>query len=268
MSAENEQITELNKEDITSELDSFHKLIALIISILGITLIMFVDTFTSTQRIAILSACLMGISWIEWLIIFFNTKYLHQIRVATKFILTDNKENYKYVFGKLSVPYKIIHHYDTAITSISELSAMRGSNQYKILLQMNYVMAVSMLCSLFININQKNEIHFILAFIVSIGYIILSYFEMNTCNILHTVVHMIGANLICLIQIAFVLQQNWSVFAIILFIISIITMCSWVLFHFYDFKEKLPYKSNDKQKIHNKSWYCIIIEIFGMISVT
>lgn len=255
-----------NKSDAEepNELDITPKLIHTVAIISSITTVLVVgsnNNWKPNEIIAILLACVLTIDWTEWMYYFCYTKRLHQLRVATKYIDEADQSN----FGKISIPYKLVYGNKLAITTVSGLSALRGSNQNRIILQMSDISMYGIIFALAIYGDMK-EVHAILAYISGLGMFFIGFWEFNRSSSIHMSLHMLGTTLAAGMPLAFGIQQSWSIFAILLIVVSALALGLLCTMWMYDFGGRIPMESDDPEKIHRTSKICIITEFVALIA--
>jgi len=228
---------------------------AFCIVIIFICIISKLSNFPKNQTISLFVGMHLSINLIEWIYYFVSAKKLHDIKVHTRFV-----NEFQSDFGKISIPYDIEVQPNNSIRSVSALSALRGSNQYRLITSTCDVSYHALLLALIVY-GKSNDIHVWLAYLVVFGLYCVSCWEYNTICMIHTSFHIFGAFLAALMPFCFALQTSWSMISI--FLLSI-AYSSFVLQHIIIVIESLL-KKYTTTTVHIISVCCISLELIGLI---
>ena len=225
-------------------------------------LVLFISVLSNLSKleknriVALFAAMYLIINFIEWIYYFVSAKKLHAIKVHTKYV-----NGYDSDFGKISIPYNIEFQPNTAIMSVSALSAMRGSNQHRLISATCDMSSHCLLLALIVYGNTK-DVHVWIAYLVTFGLYCVSCWEFNTSCPLHVFFHLTGAGLSALTPVCFALQSCWSMWSIVL--LSICYM-SFALQNIVMLVQSRLEKYS-KTTIHAISVCCITLELIGLIA--
>lgn len=244
----------LENEHNINELDTGTKIIISLCWLFGFVVWIGTDIFVEFERnqiTAILGAYMAAIHWGEWLYYFITSGSLHQIRILCK----------KYS-GHISIPYKVVSRPHTVVPTVSGLSAVRGSTQNRILMEICVCSSYCLLFSLSSHVRLSAwEQHHLLALLSSLGMYFVGVWDFNRSCWIHMAIHNISCVLASLIIFAFLRQQKYSLFSAGLLYWCVSVFC--VLCMFWNV---IPYETNP-DNVHTLSTLSIILEIFVLAPV-
>lgn len=174
-------------------------------------------------------------------------------------------------FSNVAITNGIIEFPTIALTSISELGAITGSF-WNVTSIANC--GASYCCTLILffitwdDIDQlyKNEngkgggiTGAILILCGTYGVSMLAAFPLYTKSSMHMCMHYLGFCIMTMGIFGFGIQQNWSLFCIVLIVIYFTSVIAWVICA-WGFVKCLPLESTNSKEIHKTALVCLLIE--------
>eukprot|EP01084_Bolivina_argentea_P158669 276378_1 len=173
-----------------------------------------------------------------------------------------------YGYKLFSVPSNVTQDYYKCIKSISDISALSGSSIHTFMLIGNSMQYSLFLIAIIQKITDWKHSHDVtilqwisiyLLFVTDIGMFILGVWWIEEKSKLAMIMHYIGAfSVLVLCAVAFVFNQNFSAFSIVLVTIQVIISGLWVVLYI-----KLPNKHDDQRVVDKISYYCILTELIA-----
>lgn len=194
-----------------------------------------------------------------WIKILTQSENIYSIRVETS-IIPD--------WIPLSIPKSeaLKIRKDRVVTSISELSGIRGTHMMIALRIMSAL--ISTFCTiaiqadlhhrsaLFLNIKTSEDLVPVFLFMATIGQFFVGHFELNHVDKFHTTFHYIGVLLMSAGMFSVGFALRWSAFSKIILSTYYVIFIGWTWFC-----AKCPKKSNDIRVVTWNSKMCIGIEL-------
>ena len=246
-------------EGMETQLDTKIKLKctgAFFVLILFISLLSKMTNFTKNNIVSLFAGMFLVINYIEWIYYFVSAKKLHAIKVHTKYVNDRNSD-----FGRISIPYHIEFQPNDAVISVSALSALRGSNQHRIISSTSDVSSHCLLLALVV-FGNLNNVDVWIAYLAAFGLYCVSCWELNNSCPLHVFFHNIGACLAGLVPLCFCLQTCWSISSIVLLSVCYVSFALqnvvWLV------QSRL--EKYTKETTHIISVCCITLELIGLIA--
>lgn len=247
--------------DAASATDRSFKKSYAIITILAYTLIAFMSS-----RITINFQLAMGIFltynyWnLFWLKVLFLSPNMYNVKVPTGMIED---------WIQLSIPYGAIQlKKDRIVTSISQLSGIRGTHMMVALRVMSAVINALFLVAIHVDLHYRNaemclftcqtnaDYVPLFMYIFCIGEFLTGHFELNLKDSFHTTMHYFGVLGIFTGSLMIGFVSNWSYFSIGM-IASEYASC-WYWFHICG---KVSHKSKDLAEVTKNSKKCVGSEL-------
>ena len=201
------------------------------------------------------SGIMNGILFAHFFILLFSIliscQDLHHVRVKRRRSLLG---------GQLFVPYAVETDKSTPLYSVSSIVGLRGSNTEKLISSLMYLVVGNSVCSITMNIIESNNdesfLTNIMALIGAYGlWLLLTWQVEHTfeSDVKHGISFFIG--FICTF-IALLIQQHYSLFSVLLVIISIISLFLYGL---------LSLTKCKREMIHTQSISMLLLESVALV---
>lgn len=187
---------------------------------LGPTLALYNEKFNSNESAALMGAYIVFIYCLEWFYHFSKTDLCLRKVLCTKMF-------------SWSIPHQLIEYKNKLVYTISSLSSCRGSTQHRIVTQISVCSGYCILYTLLTHVKSQNikiELHHTFAAVAAIGMCLIGLWEYNDSCQIHTHIHHICLGLLSCILLAFLLQQEYSQFSVLL---CVVTACLLLIVVFF-----------------------------------
>jgi magnesium-transporting ATPase (P-type) len=198
---------------------------------------------------------LWGLTWINLLVTSTN---IYSIRVPTA-RLED--------WVPVSVPKGPLQiRKNRVVTSISELSGIRGANMMLALRVMTATINMLILVAIQADLHHRNAIFGyiqsqqdmvpVCLFVLAIGFFCTGHFELNNVDVLHTKGHFSGVSMIFFGTLAIGFHWKWNMASLLLLTLQFGVCTAWVTY-----EAKCPKKSDNVKEVTRISKICIGVEL-------
>lgn len=200
-----------------------------------------------------------------WIPLLLYTECIYSIKVPTT-VLPD--------WVQLSIPSgkELKIRKDKVVTSISELSGIRGTHLMVALRIMtaviNSLIIVAIQADLhhrkttFLNIQSGEDLVPVGLFLMIVGFFCVGHFELNLMDKFHTQGHFFGVYMLFLGSLSCGFVFHWNLYSIVLTVLHFGLAVYWT-----NLTESVPQKSDDIKEVTRISKLCIGVELF-MFQVT
>lgn len=200
-----------------------------------------------------------------WVKILIQSPNIYSVKVPTM-ILQD--------WVQLSIPSTdgIKIRKDKVVTSISELSGIRGAHMMVALRVMTATLNMIVLVAIQQDLHHRNTYLFniqssedmipISMLVMTIGFFLTGHFELNLMDKTHALGHYLGVSCIFLGSTCVGFVLKWNTMSMILIALEFVVCALWITYC-----EKIGKKSQDIKEVTRRSKICIGIEL-GIFFIT
>lgn len=202
---------------------------------------------------------------ITWIKLLATTECLYSVRVPTT-IIPD------WIQFSLPSGKELKIRKNKVVTSISELSGIRGMHLMIALRIMTALICALLIVAIHTDLNyrQTNLLNIrstrdfvpILLYFMIVGFFCVGHFELNLMDSFHTSWHFFGVTFIFIGSLSCGFLLNWNLYSIVLTVLHFGLAVYWT-----NLTETVPKTSNDIKEVTRISKLCVGVELF-MFQVT